>query len=690
LRATFDAERRVWDLTWDGVLLRLRLEDGQLVCDHFGPPDQVVAPVRPLFDVDAVHLVRRDAGVQLAPGDQPVRWELADWSQSDPDAVVLRLRGHDRPIEARLRFGLDAPTGVLLRSTTLRHVGGGPPRDIAGATTAAVRVPPAAREVLYLSGSWGLETQPRRVRLGHEPLLLESRSGKTGFEYAPHVALLAPGHTYLCQLLWSGNWEIYLRRQLEGYVALGAGLNPWGLRHRLEAGDELALPDVLLACVAGDLNAATQRLHDWRRARRPDRDRPVPVQFNSWYPQPGEPPVADMKAFADTAAGLGCETFVLDAGWYTTETEDPSESWWLRTGDWVVSRRLYPNGLEELADHCRARGLAFGVWFEPEAISPSGVVRGRHPELLHHVGGRPPLRERRAILNLGVPAARELARERVLAVLCATGSTWMKWDFNTDLGQGGWADGLPEALTRQDPLIAHYRGLYRLQDELRAAIPGLTLEMCASGGGRFDGELLAHAHVNWMSDQTRPLANLAVHFGSQLVHPAVECNDWLIEWPPHDGHQKGQPVDRRGDLRFRTRVAMLGSFGVSAPVGRWSAEELEVVRQHVGWYKERVRPLVQRGDQYLLTEAPPADGAGDWAAAWYLSKDARQGALFAFRLEGHPGRELALPGLDPDARYRLTSPEGWTAERSGAELGRGLPVELDAPFRSTILAVEQT
>ena len=103
----------------------------------------------------------------------------------------------------------------------------------------------------------------------------------------------------------------------------------------------------------------------------------------------------------------------------------------------------------------------------------------------------------------------------------------MKWDFNADLGAGGWAPGLPETLTEQDPLVAHYDGLYRLQDAIRRWFPDLILEMCASGGGRMDGELLSHAHVNWVSDQPGPLRKLAIHFGTQLAHPAVVCNDWL-------------------------------------------------------------------------------------------------------------------------------------------------------------------
>lgn len=396
-----------------------------------------------------------------------------------------------------------------------------------------------------------------------------------------------------------------------------------------------------------------------------------------------------MKAAADAAADLGCEVFVLDAGWYTTEVEQAGERWWARAGDWIVNPHWFPNGIEELSDYCHLHGLDFGIWFEPEAVGASAVVRREHPEWLHAIGGRPTPPDQRAILNLGVPEARAFIRERILRVLRATRAEWMKWDFNTDLRQGGWVPGLPAELTHQDPLIAHYRGLYQLQREIRDAIPNLTLEMCAGGGGRFDPAIMANAHVNWMSDQTNPLMNLAIHFGSQLAHCAFECNDWLVEWPPHS--PIGAQSDPRGDLAFRARVAMLGSFGISAPVERWTEEEKSIVRTHVAWYKQIIQPIVLNGDQYFLTEPPPLDGNGDWAAVWYAAKNGERGVLFAFRLAGVDAHcLLPLPGLNREARYRLRAPEGWTAEYAGAELADGLVVDLDDFFRSALIYVEQT
>jgi alpha-galactosidase len=228
-----------------------------------------------------------------------------------------------------------------------------------------------------------------------------------------------------------------------------------------------------------------------------------------------------------------------------------------------------------------------------------------------------------------------------------------------------------------------------MQDAIRAAFPNLVLEMCAGGGGRLDGEILSHAHVNWISDQIAPLRKLAIHFGTQLAHPAVVCNDWLVDWAGSEPGKEATFADDRGDLPFRLRVAMLGSFGISAPIEQWSEDDKRVAAAHVALYKDRLRALIHHGDQYFLTQPPPVDGNGDWAAVWYAAKDASAGILFAFRLVGvDAGRVFQLPGLRHDRRYRVSLFSGQVMKKSGEELARGLVIEIAEPFQSELCLIE--
>ncbi|MBO0738801.1 MAG: alpha-galactosidase, partial [Alphaproteobacteria bacterium] len=613
-----------------------------------------------------------------------------------PLALRIALSGVEVPLEADLLFEIDAPTGLLSRNTIVRHRGGEPDVDVTATLAFWYGIHEPIDDVWCLAGAWAQETQVQHSDSA-TPLALESRAGKTGFAYQPYLAMRAKASTYLCQICWSGNWALQAEPSPAG-ATLSGGLNNWQFRCRLSAGgnNALRLPTVLFGRFQGDQNAATQHLHNYRRKHRPDPARPIPVQFNSWYPYLGEPNATAMLALVPLAKRLGCEAFVVDAGWFRTDEDDSASDWTTRTGDWHTSRLRFPNGLREISAACREQGLHFGLWFEPEVIGSLSAIRQNHPEWLHHLDGQPPPVNERAILNLGVPAARRYAFERITRILSRVGVGWMKWDFNADLGAGGWAPGLPETLTDLDPLVAHYEGLYRLQDAIRRWFPDLILEMCASGGGRMDCEILSHAHVNWVSDQPGPLRKLAIHFGVQLAHPAVVCNDWLVEWPPgkiagydDDEDEDEDGLEERCDLPFRLRVAMLGSFGISAAIDHWPEADLVVAAEHVALYRAKLRSIIHHGDQYFLTP-PPIDGGSGWAAVWYVAKGGSDGVLFAFRLgSGETSRVFALPGLSPERDFRASLlSAGRIVDTSAKALARGLDITVPGRFKSELVVVE--
>ena len=178
-----------------------------------------------------------------------------------------------------------------------------------------------------------------------------------------------------------------------------------------------------------------------------------------------------------------------------------------------------------------------------------------------------------------------------------------------------------------------------------------------------------------------------------LAHPAVVCNDWLIEWPPGSiagyDDKDAEGLDERGDLPFRLRVAMLGSFGISARIDRWPEADCATAAAHIALYREKLRAIIHHGDQYLLTKAPPPDGNGDWVALWYATKERSRGVLFTFRLDStERARSFALPGLHPDRRYRSTPFAGPVTETTGAALASGLAVAIDGPFQSELHLIE--
>jgi alpha-galactosidase len=641
---------------------------------------------------DQLRETRPEGAVLVGPNHDRVLWDSAT-SSATSEGLTITLTS--AALTARLAFLFDDATGSLRRTTTLT-ASSAIPVDICGALSIAAMVGEPVRRLTYLTGAWGHETQIRSVVPDFTSLLLESRSGKTGFEYQPYIALETASGTYIAELFWSGNWHIHARKRAADAIVAGGPES--GFDVTLQPGEELELPEAIILRAAGDLNAATHRLHDLRRRLQAADSARVPVQFNSWYPYSGNPTSDAMISLADVARDMGCEVFVLDAGWYTNDAAPQSDDLWHATGDWAVHRGRFPQGLEALSRHCRDIGIGFGIWFEPEGIGAHSRLRQTHPEWMHWVQGRAPDPAKRAILNLGIPEARAWVRDRMLAILRATDASWMKWDFNTDLVNGGWSPAAPEHLRRLSPVIEHVRGLYSLQQDIRAAMPGLVLEMCASGGGRFDGGLLREAQVNWMSDQWQAVKNLAIHFGSHLAHPARLCNDWLIDWPapPAGKEPNSDPSlewhwDARGDLKFRLRVAMLGSLGLSSKLDTWTPAEIAIAREHIAWYKDKARDVISNGDQYLLTPPPPLSGQGDWAAIWYAAKDGSLGIGYFFRLEGEDAeRRFALPGLDADAVYTIELLGEGSQQHTGRDLADGFTIAIHETFGSAAIAVTRS
>lgn len=679
-----------WVIRFAGLRYDLQLVDGDLRNGYFGADwhGDVTYAAENRQNLDILRVIRPEAAVFVGPRSDRVLWATAT-STVDGNVFGLRLGAANHPLAIHLTFTTDTTTGSILRQSRIEHLGGSPV-DIRGALSLSALVAGPVTGLTYVSGAWAHEGQVRHVRPDHTPILLESRSGKTGFEYQPYLAIETPDATVVIELFWSGNWQIHARQRSDG-LYVSAGLPDAGFQTELRAGETMPLPSAVMLRVTGDLNAATQKLHDFRRGWQIAGRPVIPVQFNTWYPFPGKPQVDQLLALLPRAHALGAEVFVLDGGWYDNAAALPDDDPWELTGDWLVHKGMFPNGLEQLSQACRAAGMAFGIWFEPEGIGYSAALRHQHPEWFHWINGEAPAGRKRGLLNFGIEGARIHARDAMLRILLATGARWVKWDFNEDLVRGGWAAGTPDDLARLDPLVAHYRGVYQLQDELHAAMPDLVIEMCASGGGRFDGEILRRAHTNWMSDQWEPLKNLSIHFGSQLCHPAEQCNDWLIEWPVKtEPGWNGAAPDPRGDLLFRLRVAMLGSFGLSARVGDWPDADITTAANEIDWYKGVARPIIRGGDQYILTKAPKLDGTGGWAAMWFCAKDQASGVALIFRLEAAGQMQrFALAGLAPAGTYRVSMPGIADQVLTGAVLLAGINVTLTTPYSSQRVTITQ-
>jgi alpha-galactosidase len=572
----------------------------------------------------------------------------ATYVESDAEALslVIELLDGKTGLAAILLYTVFRDHDAIARSVRLENRGKGRLR-IERALSASVDLMRSDYEMLQLSGDWGRERSPLRRRLVHGCQSVESRRGASGHEHNPFIALLEPGtdetkgDVLAMSLVYSGNFLAQAEVDRLGGTRLSIGINPFGFSWLLEPGQSFQAPEAVLVRSGEGLDGMSARFHGLYRSRLcrgAFRDAERPILINNWEATYFAFDQAKILDLAQNAAGLGIELCVLDDGWFGKRDDDRSS-----LGDWTEDRRKLPGGLSELARKVNALGLKFGLWFEPEMVSPDSALYREHPDWCLHAPERPcSLGRNQLVLDMGRPEVRRYVVEAVSAILRSAPISYVKWDMNRHLTEVCSAGLPPER--QGEAAHRHILGVYAAMDEITRAFPGILFESCSGGGGRFDPGMLYYMPQVWTSDNTDALSRLRIQYGTSLVYPPSAIGSHVSASP---NHQTG----RRSSLGTRGRVAMSGNLGYELDLGALGPEELQELKRQVSFYKG-IRGLVQYGDFHRLA-SPFQDGLAAWI---FVAPDRSRAwaACFRARAEANaPLDILRLRGLDPGADYRV-------------------------------------
>ena len=486
-------------------------------------------------------------------------------------------------------------------------------------------------------------------------------------------------------LAWSGDHETLVDRDADGRATLIMAPRLDGGEITLAPGDRFETPNGLVA-MAADRSELAQNFHRYARSEiLPDRSNwgPRKVHLNSWEALGFAMDEPNLMALADRAADLGVERFVLDDGWFGGRRNDRSS-----LGDWIVSPDVLPNGLDPLIAHVEGRGMDFGLWVEPEMISPDSDLYRAHPDWCLHIPGHERREQRhQLVLDLTQPVVGNHLFDVLDALLSAHRIAYLKWDHNRDLFPAANADG-PVGFRQT-------LALYALLERLRAAHPAIEIESCASGGGRIDYAILSRCNRVWASDNNDALERLRINRSWSQFLPLEVIGS-------HVGPSPNPITARRLDMDFRAKVAVFGHMGVEANPGAMDAEERDILAAHIAFYKGW-RGLLHSGQLYRLTHSDPG------ISGLMVSDGDRSLALVAqcAFTPSFSAAPIRFRCLDPHARYRVTLPEPWPkkacrylTDRQGWREGftltgqalcdNGLALPLTHPETAWLVAIERT
>ncbi|HET9648624.1 MAG TPA: alpha-galactosidase [Microlunatus sp.] len=517
---------------------------------------------------------------------------------------------------------------------------------------------PGAR-IDALAGAWAREFSPQRIDLPAGEFTIGSRQGITSHTYAP-VVRLSPIHgpagpTYGIALAWSGSWRMLVDAvPFRDRVRVSGGVDDESCVIRLAAGEEFTSPATLGVFAPDGGDGIRRRWHDYQRGQltRDLGEQHRPIVYNSWYATTFDVRPGHQLALADRAARLGVEVFVVDDGWFAGRDDDRHG-----LGDWWPKVKAFPDGLEPLVAGVVERGMRFGIWVEPEAVSPDAEILKSHPDWVYRAGDRPLVTVRNQyVLDFGRPEVLDWTEDWLRRLLADPRITYLKWDMNRPISDGG-RPGDPYG---RQWAVQHASGYHRVLRMIRTEYPHVTVEACSGGGGRIDLAVLALSDVVWTSDETGPRDRLAIQHGFLSAYAPHVMSSWVTDEADH--------VDREpASLEFRFLVAMGGVFGIGSDLLGWGEDEQRRAASLVALYRA-IRTTVHTGR--VEPHGRPSDPV---YAVEYAT--AQQIVLLVYARSDRPNPvSIGLRTPELNRRYRIC---GADREVSGAELRSGMAV----PFR---------
>ena len=502
-------------------------------------------------------------------------------------------------------------------------------------------------ELLQLSGAWARERHIIRKEIRSGSQSIESRRGSSSHAQNPFMALVRKdtteqhGEVYGFSLIYSGNFLANVEVDMYENARAQIGINPFDFTWLLKSKEEFTAPEAVLVYSNEGLTGMSHIyncLYGKRLCKGKYRDEVRPILINNWEATYFDFNETKIKEIAREATNLGMELFVLDDGWFGKRDDDNSS-----LGDWFVNEEKLKGGLNKLATEINKMGLQFGLWFEPEMVSPISELYKEHPDWCIHIPGRNRSEARRQlILDYSREDVCNYIIEKISEVLSSAPISYVKWDMNRNMSEIGSAK-LPANRQRE---VAHryILGLYKVLEEITTRFPDVLFESCSGGGGRFDPGMLYYMPQTWTSDNTDAIERLKIQFGTSMVYPNASIGCHVSAVPNHQ-------VDRITPIETRGVVAMSGNFGYELDITKLPESEKEIIKEQVKLYKEIIE-TIQFGKCYRLS-SPFENNDIAWM---FISKDCEEIIVSFVRTLAKPNSKfisLKLVGLDESSKYEI-------------------------------------
>ncbi|MCH5263314.1 MAG: alpha-galactosidase [Lachnospiraceae bacterium] len=573
----------------------------------------------------------------------------------DTECKTLELTCEDKILQLQviLSYSIFADSDAIARSVKIVN-NGKEPIYLTKVLTACIDMDNEDYEMITLHGSWARERaiQTRTVMKGKQSV--SSVRGESSHQEHPFMAWKKNttteerGDIYAMSFVYSGNFLAQIEANQFGSMRAMMGIHPHNFCWKLDSGERFQAPEVICVYSAEGIGGMTRCFHDLYRnhlIRGEYKDKKRPILINNWEATYFDFNTDKLLDIARQASKLGIEMLVMDDGWFGHRNDDNTS-----LGDWQVNESKINGGLKYLVDEVNKLGMKFGIWFEPEMISPDSDLYRAHPDWAIAVPGRTgSLARNQYVLDLTRREVLDCVYEMVSSILKSANIEYVKWDMNRQLSDVG-SYGLPA--DRQGELYhRQVLAVYELQDRLTKEFPYLLLENCSGGGARFDAGMLYYSPQIWCSDDTDAVERLSIQAGTAMVYPLSAMGAHVSDCPNHT-------VGRVTPFETRGYVALAGTFGYELDVTKIPEEDRNMIPKQVAMYHQ-YNDLVRAGDYYRI--AHYADNHY-YDCYEVVAKDKSEALITYVQVLNRPNyhsRRIHIPGLDPEKTYVIANAEDW-------------------------------
>ena len=505
-----------------------------------------------------------------------------------------------------------------------------------------------------LYGSWANEGKLSQTPLNHGVRMIKNKDGVRN-SHTSHAEIMLSldgkpqentGRTIGAALEYSGNYKLFIDTDDSDYHHFFAGINEENSAYNLKKGESFVTPPLALTYSEEGLSGVSRNFHRWGRNHRlHNGNKERNILLNSWEGVYFDIDEAGMANMMKDIADMGGELFVMDDGWFGAKYPRDNDSTSL--GDWVVDTDKLPNGIQGLIDTAKANGVKFGIWIEPEMTNTVSELYEKHPEYIIKAANRPATQGRggtQLVLDLANPKVQDIVFTVVDTLMRKYPEIdYIKWDANAPIMDHG-----SQYLTADNQshlYIDYHKGFETVLNRIRKAHPDVTIQACASGGGRANWGVLPWFDEFWTSDNNDALQRIYMQWGTSYFFPAIAMGSHISASPNHQ-------TFRRIPVKFRADVAMSGRLGLELQPKNMTDEEKAIVKNAISDYKT-IRPIVQFGDIYRLVS--PYDGKGI-ASLMYVNPDKNDAVFYWWKTETFMNQQLprvVMAGLDPDKTYTV-------------------------------------